>query len=93
MPPESDHGEEKNMATGEVPRPAAAVSRSTNADHTKEVVRRFAEAINARDWDGPARVVFPDARETMEDMVAEGDRAAVLAGLVRLGHCPHGVRP
>lgn len=98
-------------------------SRRMDVERNKEIVRAFADAINARDWDRLDRLVapdvvrhshsaapvhgrdelqrylrgefeiFPDGQETIEDILAEGDRVAVRHGfsgtqLGRMGPYP-----
>ena len=83
---------------------------ATDTERNKDVVREFADAINARDWNRLDRTVspnfvrhsfaapdirsreelkrylrsefdiFPDARETIEDILAEGSKVAVRHG-------------
>lgn len=98
-------------------------SRRMDVERNKEIVRAFADAINARDWDRLDRLVapdfvrhshsaapvhgrdelqrylrsefdiFPDGQETIEDILAEGDRVAVRHGFSGTQHGRMGPYP
>lgn len=63
-------------------------------ERNKRIVREFAEAINARDWGlRDEFAIFPDGLETIDDILAEGDKVAVRHGFRGTQHGRMGPYP